>query len=201
MAAQLGVHLTHVAERDATTKHWQQRGVRQALQIIAHTTGVYTFLSGLQHYAGKVGQELLWWETTRSFRRYHLQGAWHNLMPDALFAYQTKEAQVEAWLEWDTGSIHLKPMKAKFECYAQYVRSQHYRREHRTPPKLLLVAPQNGREQSLRQVAASVLGPLPLPVWTTTGPLLKVQGPLAAIWKPLKSGAMTEEENFRSRWS
>jgi hypothetical protein len=200
MAAQLGVHLTHIAERDATTRHWQQRGFRQALQIIAHTTGVYTFLSGLQHYAGKVGQEVLWWETTRSFRRYHLQGAWHNLMPDALFAYQTKEAQVEAWLEWDTGSMHLKSMEAKFECYAQYVRSQHYRHEHRTPPKLLIVAPHHGRELFLQRIVTSVLGSLPLSVWTTTEQLLKVKGPLAAIWKPLELGRSIEDDGARSTW-
>lgn len=200
MAALLGVHLIHLAKRNGSTQRWQQRGSGYALHTIEHTAGIYRFLAKLQTQAKKLGQEVLWWETTRSFRRYHVQGAWQNLMPDALFAYQAKDAHVEAWLEWDTGSMHLKPMAVKFTSYAQYVRSQQYRQEHRTPPKLLLVAPQNGREQSLRTVAASVLGSLPLTIWTTTEPLLNVQGPLGAIWKPLKPGGAIDEEGTRSQW-
>lgn len=198
MASTLGVRLIHIAERQGTAQQWQQRGVRQAMRTIEHTAGIYTFLARLQHEANKVGQQVLWWETTRSFRRYHDQGAWHNLMPDALFEYQAQEARFEAWLEWDTGSMHRKPLERKFEAYAQYIRSHYYRHEHRTPPRLLLVAPQNGREQSLRRIAASVLGSLPLTVWTTTEPLLKVQGPLAAIWKP--GFVDTEEGDVRSVW-
>jgi hypothetical protein len=94
--------------------------------------------------------------------------------------------------------MHLKPMTEKFEAYAHYIRSQQYRQDHRTAPTLLLVAPQNGREQSLRAVMASVFGTLPLTFWTTTEPLLQVQGPLAAIWKPMRSGG--EEEGGRSAW-
>jgi hypothetical protein len=194
----LGVPLIHIAERDGATQQWQQRGVKQALRTMEHTAGIYTFLSQLQQQANKIGQELLWWETTRSFRRYHYQGAWHNLMPDALLEYQAGEARFEAWLEWDTGSMSLQPLEVKFEAYAQYVRSQQYRYEHRTPPKLLLVAPQNGRERSLRRIAASALGSLPLAVRTTMQQLLKVQGPLAAIWKP---GVVdTEDDSVRSAW-
>jgi DNA-binding MarR family transcriptional regulator len=196
IAAMLGVHLAHIAERKVSTHHWQQRGVRQALQTIEHTAGIYTFLAQLQIQAQKIGQELLWWETTRSFRRYHLQGAWHNLMPDALFEYQTQEA----WLEWDTGSMHQKPLRRKFEAYAHYVRSQQYRHEHKIPPTLLVVTPHYGREQSLRHVAASVLGSFPLRVWTTTEQLFQVQGPLAAIWRPLGSRGEIEEDGIRSTW-
>jgi Replication-relaxation len=195
----IGVHLAHIAEYDASQSCWQQRGVSQVLRTMKHTAGMYSFLVQLQIQASKIGQEVLWWETTRSLRRYHLQGAWHNLMPDALFEYQAKEVRVEAWLEWDTGSMHMKPLLKKFEAYAQYVRSQHYRQNHRTPPTLLLVAPHNGREQTLRQIAISVLGSLPLRIWTTTEPLLNVQGPLAAIWKPLRSGEKIEGEG-RSFW-
>ncbi|MBA2394001.1 MAG: replication-relaxation family protein [Ktedonobacteraceae bacterium] len=196
----LGVQLIHIAERDPSTHIWQQRGVRHMLHTTEHTAGIYTFLAQTQMQARKTGQGLLWWETTRSFRRYHLQGAWHNLMPDALFAYQAKEAQTEAWLEWDTGSMHLKPMTVKFEAYAQYVRSQHYRQEHIAPPKLLIVTPHHGREQSLRRVATPMLGALSLRVWTTTEPLLQVQGPLGSIWKPLQSSREMEEGGARSMW-
>jgi hypothetical protein len=118
-------------------------------------------------------------------------------MPDALFEYRTREAQVEAWLEWDTGSMNLRPLEVKFAAYAQYVRSQQYRHEHRTPPLLLLVVPHTGREQSLRQIAASVLDSRSLTVWTTTEPLLQVQGSLAAIWKP---GLEAEEKRIRTTW-
>ena len=196
----IGVHLAHIAEYDTSQSIWRQRGVSQVLRTMTHTAGIYSFLAQLQVQASKIGQEVLWWETTRSLRRYHLQGAWHNLMPDALFEYQAKDVRVEAWLEWDTGSMHRKPLLKKFEAYAQYVRSQHYRQDHRTPPTLLLVAPHNGREQTLRQIATSVLGSLPLRIWTTTEPLVKVQGPLTAIWKLLKSGPDREEDEGRSMW-
>jgi DNA-binding MarR family transcriptional regulator len=200
MAAMLGVHLTHLAERPDSTRPWQQRGIGHVRQTIEHTAGVYTFLAQIQRQASMLGQELLWWETTRSFRRYHLQGAWHNLMPDALFEYQAKEARVEAWLEWDTGSMHRKPLVTKFTSYAHYVRSQQYRHEHVTPPQLLVVAPHTGREQFLRRIAASLLGSLPLTVWTTTEPLVQVQGPLAAIWRPLRSGRDVEDDGMRLPW-
>jgi hypothetical protein len=157
LAAMLGVPLLHIAERAVNTQHWQQRGIKQVLRTMKHTAGIYTFLSQLQQQANTSGQKVVWWETTRSFRRYHYQGAWHNLMPDALLEYRTKEARVEAWLEWDTGSMNLRPLEVKFAAYAQYVRSQQYRHEHRTPPILLLVVPHTGREQSLRRIAASVL--------------------------------------------
>jgi DNA-binding MarR family transcriptional regulator len=199
IAGMLGVRMAHLAERDGTTHQWRQRGVRQALRTIEHTAGIYTFLAQLQRQARKIGQEVRWWETTRCFRRYHYQGAWHNLMPDALFEYQAKESRVEAWLEWDTGSMHLKPMTVKFEAYAQYMRSQYYRQEHKTAPILLLVAPQNGREQSLRHVAATIFGTLPITLWTTTEQLLNVQSPQAAIWKPMRSG-LNEEDIDRSTW-
>lgn len=198
IAAMLGVHLAHIAERNVSTQHWQQRGIRQALQTIEHTEGIYTFLAQLQIQARKIDQELLWWETTRSFRRYHLQGTWHNLMPDALFEYQAQEVRIEAWLEWDTGSMHQKPLRAKFQAYAQYVRSQQYRHEHKVPPTLLVVTPHYGREQSLRRVAASVLGSFPLRVWTTTEQLFQVQGPLAAIWKTLGLEGEVDEDGTRS---
>jgi Replication-relaxation/Bacterial regulatory protein, arsR family len=201
IAALLGVRLVHLAEHDAATQRWQQRGVRQALQTINHTAGIYTFLAHLQTQARKVGQDLLWWETTRCFRRYRLQGAWHNLMPDALFAYQAKETRVEAWLEWDTGSMHRKPLMIKFQSYAQYVRSQQYRHEHTTPPTLLIVAPQTGREQFLRRIIASAPATLPLAIWTTTEQLLTVRGPLAAIWKPMRSGGDIGADESRSTWA
>ena len=190
--------MVHIAEHDVTIDLAATRG-QASLRTIEHTAGIYSFSPNFSE-ARKIGQEVLWWETARSSRRYHYQGAWHNLMPDALFEYQAKDVRVEAWLEWDTGSMHLKPLLKKFEAYAQYVRSQHYRQDHRTPPTLLLVAPHNGREQTLRQIAASVLGSLPLRIWTTTEPLVKVQGPLTAIWKLLKSGPDREEDEGRSFW-
>jgi DNA-binding MarR family transcriptional regulator len=192
--------LIHIAERNVSTQQWQQRGMKLPLRTIEHTAGVYTFLAQLQQQAWKNGQEMLWWETLRSLRRYRYQGAWHNLMPDALFEYQAREARVEAWLEWDTGSMHGPSLTVKFEAYAQYVRSKQYRQDHLTPPCLLLVAPQNGREQMLRHLAVSVFAKLPLTVWTTTEPLVTSHGPLARIWKPLRPELDTEEERMRSTW-
>jgi hypothetical protein len=80
------------------------------------------------------------------------------------------------------------------------VRSHQYRHEHVTPPKLLVVTPHYGREQSLRRIAASVLASFPLMIWTTTEQLFQVQGPLAAIWRPLGSGGEIEEDGIRSTW-
>jgi len=190
----LGVPLVHIAERNPSTNVWQLRGVKHALRTINHTAGIYTFLAQLQQQAWTCGQELLWWETTRSLRRYRFQGSWHNLMPDALFGYQAGETKVEAWLEWDTGSMHRQPLTSKFEAYAQYVRSRQYRQEHQVPPALLLVTPHVGREQYIRRVATSVLGTLPLAVWTTTAQFLQVEGPLAMIWKSVSKEQELEDE-------
>ena len=200
LAALLGVSFLHIAERDPSTQRWQQRGVVHALRLVEHTAGVYGFLARLQQQAWKSGQELLWWETLRSFRRYRYQNAWHNLMPDALLGYRGEANIVEAWLEWDTGSMHRRPLTKKFEAYAHYVRSHQYRQEHLTPPKLLLVMPHHGREQMIRRVAASILEGLPLTFWTTTEQLLQVQGPLATIWKKGGLKEDEQEEVARSSW-
>lgn len=192
--------LMHVAERNVSTCQWQQRGMKQPLRTIEHTAGVYTFLAQLQQQAWKDGEEIVWWETLRSLRRYRYQGSWHNLMPDALFEYQAREVRREAWLEWDTGSMHGSALTVKFEAYAQYIRSKQYRQDHLTPPILLLATPQNGREQSLRHIASSALGLLPLKIWTTTEQLLKVQGPLSDIWKPIRPGVDIEADVARSLW-
>lgn len=198
LAAMLGVSLSHLAQQDQT-QNWQQRGIGHLLRTMEHTAGIYGFLADLQRQAHARTQKMLWWETTRSVRRYRVQGAWHQVMPDASFAYQTQETRVEAWLEWDTGSMHLKPMRVKFEAYAHAIRSHSYWQEHRSIPRLLLVVPQTGREVSLRSLMTSVFGTLPLIVWTTTMPLIQAHGPLDAIWKPLRPGE-DPQETPRSRW-
>lgn len=185
MAACLHVPLTHIAvcEKDEQASIWQQRGVKQLLRTMAHTSGIYTFLSRLQHDALNQGQEMLWWETTRSMRRYRYQHAWHNLMPDALFAYQDQHV----WLEWDTGSMHQPALLTKFLSYAHYIRSRQYRQEHMRPPTLLIVVPTTTREQLVQRCMAVSLEAISPTTWTTTQDLLHVKGPLASIWKQVNT--------------
>ncbi len=79
-----------------------------ARRVIRHTSGLYTFIIRLYQVAqanGKQGHCLLWWETgARCARRYHYQGRWYNLLPDAQIAYQTGEHIVRPWIEWDEGA-------------------------------------------------------------------------------------------------
>jgi hypothetical protein len=193
VAARLGVPLSHLATRNEPSGEWQQRGVRQALYLIAHTSGVLGFLAQMQQQAWQYGHELLWWETQRCFSRYRYRGHWHNLMPDALFAYRSEERTVEVWVEWDTGSMHRPALITKFEAYAHYLHSSQYRLEHSSLPRLLIIVSQVSRELVVQQLVQSILGETPLHVAMTTQPLLQAHGSLAAIWK----GKGTQE---RSLW-
>ncbi|GHO88152.1 replication-relaxation family protein [Dictyobacter formicarum] len=184
LAAMLGVSFSHVAQYH--DDHWQQRGIEHVWRLRVHAAGVYGFLARLQQQAWARGEELLWWETRRCAHRYRLHGRWHNLMPDALFSYQGQgkaQPPIEAWLEWDRGTMHGPALITKFEAYAHYIRSSQYRQDHQMLPQLLLVVPSTSREHFLAQLVQAVLVPLGLPVWTTTVPLMQAQGPASAIWK------------------
>jgi DNA-binding MarR family transcriptional regulator len=198
MAAMLHVRLPHVAEiRRHPGEPLVQRGVRHALQTLRHTAGIYRFITHLMRDARTHGHHLLWWETgARCARRYHYQGAWHNLLPDAALCYQAGEQMMRAWLEWDEGTMHQRSLAAKLSGYAHFVRARQWQRESPVLPLLLIVVPEPGQERRVQRLASHILEGTALLVRTTTASRLADKGPLEAIWWPVVPG---QEEVYPER--
>jgi hypothetical protein len=172
-------------EADGKTSTMVQRGATWLLQHIQHTAGIYSFFASLAQAAMQQPErELCWWETGASCeRRYQVHEQWHNLRPDALAEYRAGSQQMRFWLEWDRGTMNVRDLAVKFDAYAHYLASREWARERSTLPRLLCVAPDIAQERRMQRVAQARLAHTPgLLLWTTTGVLLKGEGPAAPIW-------------------
>jgi DNA-binding CsgD family transcriptional regulator len=185
IAQSLQVSLLHVSERGQ--KQLVQRGLPYALRSLRHTTGVYGFMARLTAVARHQGHEVTWWETgARCARHYHFQGAWHNLFPDVLLEYRAETARLQAWIEWDEGTMRLRHLAAKFHAYVQFVRARQFMSmEGGQLPLLFIITPEPNQEQRVQRVAADIFAQSSLVVLCTTQSLLTLRGPLAPIWWPI----------------
>jgi DNA-binding CsgD family transcriptional regulator len=185
MAQILQVSLLHVSELGQ--QQLVQRGLPYALRALQHTTGVYRFMAQLTTAARHQGHAVTWWETgARCARRYHFQGAWHNLFPDALLEYRAETWRFQSWIEWDEGTMRLRHLTAKFHAYVEFVRARQFMSmEGSQLPLMLIITPEPSQEQRVQRVAADTFARCPLVVQTTTQTLLTLRGPLAPIWLPI----------------
>jgi hypothetical protein len=184
LAAQHTVTVTHIAEsRQHLTDPLIQRGVPYLQHTIRHTAGIYWFVVQMTQAAREQNHRLLWWETgARCARRYRYRGAWHNLLPDARMAYETKTETIQLWLEWDEGTMRQRSLATKLHAYEQYIKTRQWRLDETVIPLLLIVVPDPGQEQRLSHLAATLLHETPLHVYVTTASRLEREGPLAPIW-------------------
>ncbi|MBO0783452.1 MAG: replication-relaxation family protein, partial [Ktedonobacteraceae bacterium] len=186
--------------------HWEdtplrQRGVQRLQRLIRHTAGIYGFLTTLTRQARTQGHTLAWWETgARCARRYHYQGAWHNLRPDALFEYQAQEHCHRVWLEWDEGSMRRSQLQTKLEAYATYVRSRQWYAEAPRLPLLMFVVPEYDQEVRVAEIVQRVLGKTSMVAYITTAALLTQRGPLSEIWKLVLPTAESKHDAHRVCW-
>jgi DNA-binding MarR family transcriptional regulator/DNA-binding CsgD family transcriptional regulator len=201
IAQSLQVSLLHVSEMGQ--QQLVQRGLPHALRSLRHTTGVYGFIARLTIAARRQGHAVTWWETgARCARRYHFQGAWHNLFPDALLEYRADTLRFQAWIEWDEGTMRLRHLTAKFHAYVQFMRARQFMSlEGSQLPLLLIITPEPSQEQRVQRVAAGIFAQSPLIVQTTTQTLLTVRGPLAPIWLPIIRADEGKEEHAIPRQS
>jgi hypothetical protein len=184
LAARHAVAVTHLAEsRQHMIDPLVQRGVPYLQRTIRHTAGIYRFVVQLTQAAREQGHRLLWWETgARCARRYRYQGAWHNLLPDARFAYETAAETTQVWLEWDEGTMRQRSLATKLRTYEHYIKTRQWRQDETVIPLLLIVVPDPGQEQRLCHVAATLLYDTPLQAYVTTASRLERDDPLAPIW-------------------
>ncbi|GHO93787.1 hypothetical protein KSF_038350 [Reticulibacter mediterranei] len=181
--------MTHLAEsRQHVMDPLIQRGVPYLQRTMRHTAGVYRFMVQITQAARSQGHQLLWWETgTRCNRRYRYRGAWHNLLPDARFAYKTGKETIQLWLEWDEGTMRQRSLATKLHTYEQYIRTRQWRQDETVIPLLLIVVPDPGQEQRLCHLAGTLLHEIPLQIYVTTASRLERAGPLASIWLQLSN--------------
>jgi hypothetical protein len=132
-------------------------------------------------------QALCRWETGSACeRRYRVGEHWYNLRPDALVEYSVGKSRIRFWLEWDRGTMNVRDLAVRFSSYEHYLASREWARERTAPPKLLVVAPEVGKERRIQHVAQVMLAHVSgLVIWTTTAVLLREHGPLAPIWSPV----------------
>lgn len=196
LARVLDVSVQHLAE--GTKEALIQRGVPLLERTMHHTAGIYGFLARLHRDAARQGHQVAWWETgSWCERRYHEQGAWHIVRPDAAFEYLAGPQRIRAWLEWDEGTMTGGALAVKVETYAHYLFSREWARWHRALPLLLIVTPEPGQERRVRR-RAEALEHMGLHLYTTTVTRLADQGPLAAIWLALHAQEPGEESTRRT---
>ncbi len=204
IAMVLDVSILHLCEkREDATQPLIQRGVPHLLKRIKHTAGIYRWMMQLHQAAQQAQQELVWWETgARCAQRYHTQGVWHNLLPDAAFAYRAGEQQFRIWLEWDEGTMNGRDLAAKLHSYGEFVRTRLWLQESPQVPMLIFVVPDYHQERRVRRLAERILAQTSLVVRTTTAPLVAEYGPLEAIWLPVlpQSPSMVNDLPARKRW-
>jgi DNA-binding MarR family transcriptional regulator len=197
LAGSLNVAVQHVAL--GTGDALMQRGLPLLKRTIQHTAGIYRFLADLHRAAWQHGHQVVWWETgSWCERRYHAQGVWHNLRPDAAFEYRVEERRTRVWLEWDEGTMTGGALGAKLLSYAQYLHSREWMREQHALPVLLIVVPEPGQEHRIRRHGAQ-LPAYGLRLLTTTVTRLAEQEPTAAVWLPASANE-TGEAGIRQSW-
>lgn len=207
LAAHLSVGLAHVAAVTRQTKPPSQdvRLIQRGLPApshLKHTVGIYRFVLRLERVAqSHHDHRLLWWETgARCARRYRFGGRWHNLLPDALLAYQAGEHVQRAWVEWDEGTMNARDLTIKLSAYRTFVLSRQWLNEAAFLPALLFVVPDPGQEGRVQRVARTLMQEIPLHTLTTTATRLAAYGPLGAIWLPLGFDEQGHDAQ-RRRWT
>jgi hypothetical protein len=168
----------------------RQPGVLQLYREWSHTRGVYHCLVAFYREAcAQPTHSITWFETHfRCARRYRVGNVWHNFRPDAVVEYVVKQERgsqrFHLWLEWDSGTMGNKALRAKIETYRFYSRSLEWRRRMNTGavPLLLIIAPHRSQHNRITRLVREVIPSLKLHVRITTRELLQEHGPLAKIW-------------------
>lgn len=156
----------------------------------SHTRGVYRCLVAFHRAAqAQPTHSIIWFETHfRCARRYRMSGIWHNFRPDAVVEYAVKQERgrqrFHFWLEWDSGTMGNKALRAKIETYRFYSRSLEWRRRMNTGvvALLLIIVPHRSQHDRIMRLVREVIGGTTLHVRMTSWELLQEHGPLAKIW-------------------
>ena len=151
--------------------------VAYSLQL-AHLSGINTFFSVLAATArasGGTARLAAWWSEQRCAQQ------WHGLArPDAYGRWQDHGADVDFFLEYDTGTERpATRVTAKLDAYTRLTTATGI-----TTP-VLFWFPTPRREQNIR---AALPRRYPVPVATASGPLeLGETGPAGPVWLPAGS--------------
>ena len=176
---------------DAEYGEMVQRSIRVLLRrlvddraAVRHLAGVYNFFAHLHLAARAQGHQVRWWETgSRCERRYRDHGSWHNLRPDAAMEYVAGERRLQAWLEWDEGTMTRANLGPKLDAYETFISTLQWSKERtRILPVLLVVAPNREQEKRVAEMALGSLAKSRLLVCSTTASRINTQGVLGPIW-------------------
>ncbi len=168
----------------------RQPGVLQLYRDWSHTRGVYHCLVAfLREACAQPTHSITWFETHfRCARRYRASGVWHNFRPDAVVEYVVRQEsgrqRFHLWLEWDSGTMGNKALRAKIETYRLYSRSLEWRRQMNTGAValLLIIVPNRSQQNRMIRLVQEVISRATLHVRITSREFLQEQGPLAKIW-------------------
>jgi hypothetical protein len=112
-----------------------------------------------------------------------------RVRPDARLLLQTAAgAIIECLIEWDRGTEPSERLAEKLHRYR--IAERKLRHHDREPRSVLFVVPGEGRLETLRHLRVpgsddSSASPERWPIFATTVPALRRDGPLACIWQPI----------------
>jgi hypothetical protein len=142
---------------------------------LEHALGVNGFFASLITASQELLEQGLYhWLGDDGIRRAFTQED-PELAPDGFGRYLTKDAEIGFHLEWDAGTEAPQRLRAKARAALGAARGH-----------VLWVAPWAAREQTIRSALERESSGRVAGFWTTHAGLLRKQGPLGAVWRPLE---------------
>lgn len=159
-----------------------------------HTIGVNRFVVGLAAEAATLrarGQDhrlVRWLSAAEGQEWFRWNARWWHVWPDARLLYQANGLQLDAFLEWDRGTMRRRDYLEKFRAYGSFFASR--QAGHFARCRLLVVTTAPAAERRIAEVIQCAAGTAPalLVAHLTTAGHLEHAGALGEVWRTADGG-------------
>jgi hypothetical protein len=167
---------------------------RQLAREIAHTAAIHRFTAAMAVQAAELGGELVEAHPAhRAVRRFTVGGRHLSINPDALYRCRVGDSDRYFFLEWESGAGSVAHFVNKLNPYAAYQSSRQPLADFGFLPAVIFVFPDELVEADFLRVAHERTGSVaaPVPILTSTEPLVRRLGPQAPVWRTRPGGTRT----------